>query len=261
MLYYLRRALAIYRGNLHNHGAHGVARVTAGFLLTILRPLATRVGLATRCCPCCGWRGRRFMPFLATGYISFDTLCPRCSSAPRHRAHRLFYEKHLHFSQRKGRLLYFAPEYNLVYFKANPALEVRTSNFPTGEADYHIDILDIPFPDNHWDYVICHRVIEHLSDDRRGLQELFRVLKPGGIAVISVPIDFELAKTVEYGRPNPLENEHYYYYGQDFITRIPDCMEIGAFRLNDIFSAREHAELALVDDYIFVCRKPDVAGI
>ena len=260
MTYYLRRVIAFYRGNFQNYGFRGVARVTAALFLHLFRPLVIRIGPRIRHCPCCGWRGSHFMPFLATGYIVFETQCPSCTSAPRHRAHRLFYENRLHFSQREGKLLYFAPEHNLVYFKANLKLEVKTSNYPDGEADYHIDMLDIPFADGQWDYIVCHRVVEHVSDDRRGMMELCRVLKPGGFAVISVPLDSDVEKTIEYGKPNPLENEHYYYYGKDFITRIPDCFEVDAYRFSDTFTAAEHTELALIDDYIFVCRKPDAAG-
>lgn len=259
--YYLGRIAAFYRGNYANYGLTGIARVTAALALTALAPLAVRIGSTKRACPCCGWEGRRFLPFLATGYIIFNTLCPRCSSAPRHRAHRIFYEERLGFSTRSGRLLYFAPEHNLTYFRRNPKLEVKTSNYPTGEADYCLDILDMPFGEGEWDYIVCHRVIEHLSDDRRGMQALLRVLKPGGFAVISVPIDASLATTVEYGAPNPLENEHYYYYGNDFRRRIPDGFEVEAYRFSESFSREQHRSLALIDDFIFVCRKPSRAAV
>lgn len=256
MIYYFRRVIAFYLGNYQNDGFRGVARVTAGLLLTLFGPLATRIGRPSHYCPCCGWRGSRFLPFLATGYIAFNALCPVCASRQRHRAHRLFYEKQMRFAERQGKLLYFAPEYNLVYFRAIPTLDVKTSNYPTGEADYCIDILDIPFADNEWDYIVCHRVIEHVSDDRRGLLELFRILKPGGLAIISVPIDSNLESTIEYGRPNPLENEHYYLYGRDFVSRVPECFRVDAYNFSEMFSAQEYEELALIDDYVFVCRKP-----
>ncbi len=253
--YYLQRILGFYQGNFRNYGLRGVLRVSAALAMTLLRPVTVRVGPTDRYCPCCGWRGSRFMPFLATGYIVFNTLCPSCASSPRHRAHRIFYEQRLQFSQRSGRLLYFAPERNLLYFRENPGLEVKTSSYPDGDTDFHIDIMAMPFPDNAWDYIVCHRVIEHLPDDRAGMREFFRVLKPGGFAVISVPIDSSAQATIEYGEPNPLENDHYYYHGMDFISRIPSEFKVESHRFSETFSREEHRQLGLIEDFIFVCRK------
>lgn len=49
------------------------------------------------------------------------------------------------------------------------------------------DILSIPFPDERFDAVIATDVIEHVPDDGKALSELFRVLRHGGFAVITVP--------------------------------------------------------------------------
>jgi len=48
-------------------------------------------------------------------------------------------------------------------------------------------VLDIPFPANYFDVVVCSEVIEHLPIKQLALDELYRVLKPGGIIVISTP--------------------------------------------------------------------------
>lgn len=48
-------------------------------------------------------------------------------------------------------------------------------------------ILEIPFPDNFFDIVISSEVIEHVPDQYKAMQELFRVLKPGGIMVLTTP--------------------------------------------------------------------------
>jgi SAM-dependent methyltransferase len=256
LLYFAKRIVAFYRGNFSTNGVRGVARVSLALAMTAFSGPISTLGAQRRHCPCCGWRGSRFLPFLATGYIAFETLCPVCSSAPRHRAHRIFYQQHLGFDQRHGRLLYFAPEHNLHYFRKNPRLEVKTSNYPARDADYCLDILDMPFDRDEWDYIICHRVIEHLSDDRRGMEAFLKILKPGGFAVISVPMDATVERTIDYGKPNPLENEHYYYYGADFIQRIPKGFQVESHRFSETFSPEQHEAMALIDDFIFVCRKP-----
>jgi hypothetical protein len=76
-----------------------------------------------------------------------------------------------------------------------------------------------------------------------------------------VPIDANLESTIEYGAPNPLENEHYYYYGRDFRGRIPDGFEVEAHRFSETFSREQHRALALIDDFIFVCRKRATAAL
>jgi|HubBroStandDraft_1064217.scaffolds.fasta_scaffold00117_20 ubiquinone/menaquinone biosynthesis C-methylase UbiE len=49
------------------------------------------------------------------------------------------------------------------------------------------DIEHIPFPDNTFDGIVCLGVMEYLSSDEPGLREMWRVLKPGAVAVITTP--------------------------------------------------------------------------
>ena len=47
--------------------------------------------------------------------------------------------------------------------------------------------LQLPFADNTFDKVICSEVLEHIPDFKAALQEIERVLKPGGLFCASVP--------------------------------------------------------------------------
>jgi SAM-dependent methyltransferase len=49
------------------------------------------------------------------------------------------------------------------------------------------DALALPFPDNTFDRIIASEVLEHVSDDQLALDEIFRVLKPGGTLAATVP--------------------------------------------------------------------------
>jgi glycosyltransferase involved in cell wall biosynthesis/SAM-dependent methyltransferase len=49
------------------------------------------------------------------------------------------------------------------------------------------DIHRLPFADESFDKILMSEVLEHLPDDRHGLAELFRILRPGGVLAISVP--------------------------------------------------------------------------
>lgn len=49
------------------------------------------------------------------------------------------------------------------------------------------DALDLPFPDGSFDRIICSEVLEHIWDDERAIQQLVRVLRPGGRLAVTVP--------------------------------------------------------------------------
>jgi ubiquinone/menaquinone biosynthesis C-methylase UbiE len=49
------------------------------------------------------------------------------------------------------------------------------------------NIYELPFPDDHFDGVLLSEILEHVEDDVRGLREVRRVLKPGGVVAITVP--------------------------------------------------------------------------
>jgi len=51
----------------------------------------------------------------------------------------------------------------------------------------HFDLTYCPLPDNSVDVAILLNVLEHIEDDVLAIQHLFRVLKPGGIAIVEVP--------------------------------------------------------------------------
>ena len=45
----------------------------------------------------------------------------------------------------------------------------------------------LPFPDQSFDMVLSHEVLEHVQDDRKSVREIIRVLKPGGRLLLFVP--------------------------------------------------------------------------
>ena len=49
------------------------------------------------------------------------------------------------------------------------------------------NIVNIPFQESSLDAVICSEVLEHVDSPNQSVQELIRVLKPGGIMALSVP--------------------------------------------------------------------------
>ena len=51
------------------------------------------------------------------------------------------------------------------------------------------DARNLPFPDSFFDLVVCLDVLEHIQEDHLVTSEIFRILKPGGNFLISVPED------------------------------------------------------------------------
>jgi ubiquinone/menaquinone biosynthesis C-methylase UbiE len=50
----------------------------------------------------------------------------------------------------------------------------------------------LPFPDSSFDHVVCLGVFEYLSTYERSLDEIYRVLRPGGLVIISLPTRISL---------------------------------------------------------------------
>jgi ubiquinone/menaquinone biosynthesis C-methylase UbiE len=80
--------------------------------------------------------------------------------------------------------------------------------------DYHVDLQKLPFKDATYDFIFASHVLEHVPDDKKAIQEIRRILKPGGIAILPVPIVCE--KTVEYPEANPHEAYHQRAPGLDY---------------------------------------------
>lgn len=56
------------------------------------------------------------------------------------------------------------------------------------ELDWVADLTDMPHvPSERFDAVVCHQVLEHVSEPVKALSEINRVLKTGGFFVLSVP--------------------------------------------------------------------------
>ena len=62
------------------------------------------------------------------------------------------------------------------------------------------DINVLPFPEENFDIIICSEVLEHLENYENTLNELYRVLKPQGRAIFSVPNAFYCLTITQYGK-------------------------------------------------------------
>ena len=57
-----------------------------------------------------------------------------------------------------------------------------------GSGSIHVfDGRHIPFPDDHFHHILCTEVLEHAEDPETLMMEMYRVLKPGGSLILTVP--------------------------------------------------------------------------
>ncbi|MGM0588345.1 MAG: class I SAM-dependent methyltransferase [Bacteroidota bacterium] len=64
---------------------------------------------------------------------------------------------------------------------------LQTGSFDQSNLDIVADITDVPEPDDSFDAILCVEVIEHVHNPVKALEELARLLKPGGTLIITAP--------------------------------------------------------------------------
>jgi SAM-dependent methyltransferase len=102
------------------------------------------------------------------------------------------------FTDADVRLLHFAPEPSLSrHFRARQSINYVTTDLEMSSVSIRMNITDLLFRDDTFDFILCSHVLEHVVDDRRAMRELNRVLKPTGCALVLVPVFPHLENTYE----------------------------------------------------------------
>ena len=178
----------------------------------------------SRTCPICGYYG----VFISVGHPSrWDARCPQCGSRERHRLTHLWVTEDGGDKLAGKRILHFAPEKAVMRQMRDNRL-YETADLHQKGVTHQADITRMPLRDSSYDVIIAHHVLEHIDDDRRAMRELFRLLTPGGIAILSVPLNASRQDTYENpGITTPGErfvhfsgDDHKRYYGLDFTDRL-----------------------------------------
>ena len=183
-------------------------------------------------CPICRYTGPFRDIHKGTG-LRKHARCPQCGSNERVRLQYLVITDLLanrDFSE--GSILHIAPESFFRRLLSPRFGEYRTCDLIKKKVDYNLDLQDLPFRSEVFDFVFASHVLEHVPDDRKALAEVRRILKPGGIAVLPVPIVGE--NTVEYPEANPNEFHHVRAPGMDYFDRYK-----GVFPRVDVFTSKD----------------------
>ncbi|MFB6453962.1 class I SAM-dependent methyltransferase [Chitinophaga sp. Hz27] len=197
-------------------------------------------------CPFCGYTSRNFDLMGSNSKVLIEkevvggqrrrARCYKCGSSDRERLLYAFfqYERDYLSKNNKKRILHIAPEKNLSreFLSADLDGYICGDKFTFGY-NYpahvrYVDVLELDFPENHFDLVICNHVLEHIPDDSTAMKQIYRVLKPGGEAVLQVPISANSASTLEdfavvsdEGRKELFgQEDHVRIYGQDYVQKL-----------------------------------------
>ena len=211
---------------------------------------------------------------IGSGYRENCT-CPRCFSKDRDRLIYLYLKNKTDIFIAHHKVLHIAPEAWLKeLFLRNPDIDYTSGVKKVTKMGYYydrmireLDITNLEMKDNLYDVVICNHVLEHIIDDELAISEIYRVLKPGGWAILQVPISAILEKTYEDNSILSKRSrekhfgqfDHVRIYGQDY----PKRLEKAGFKveranpINDSWYIENISKYALnTDEDLFIAHKP-----
>ncbi|GMR22233.1 MAG: hypothetical protein BMS9Abin37_0567 [Acidobacteriota bacterium] len=229
-------------------------------------------------CPLCDHRLRLFLPggahvpqlkhhkLVGLGFRAHRQ-CPVCLATDKERHQFLCISEQLAvFSGERIRLLHIAPEPNARrLLEASPRVDYFCGDLNSPQVDVRLDVRSIPYGDHTVDAILCSHVLEHIPEDREAVAELYRVLKPGGWAILQVPVSLSLEETMEEPRAQSEkeremqfgQSDHVRLYGRDYLNRL----SAAGFEVEPYNYATAHGITAahrnglIVDEDVYVCRK------
>ncbi|MEP6711837.1 MAG: methyltransferase domain-containing protein [Ferruginibacter sp.] len=184
-------------------------------------------------CPCCKSTFKEFAPF--GDNRRKNAWCPSCESLERHRLLWMYLEHNTPLYKTPLKVLHIAPE--TVFFshlKNQKNIDYHPGDiFPhlCPKGTQYFDLLNHNLPDESFDVIICNHVFQYIEDDKKAMQNVFKLMKPGGWGIMQVPIDTTKKVTYEDSSiTDPQERlkafglkEHVRYYSYDYADKLADA--------------------------------------
>lgn len=190
-------------------------------------------------CPVCKSKQASFTPLpnfyrqtaSRYGFIHFDkweTLsldaytCNKCGASDRERLYALWIDQQIAKDcfPKNAHVIHFAPEAVLSKkLKGLDCFNYKTADLLMDGVDYRVDLMDMPFGDEGFDFFICSHVLEHVANDDQAIQGLYQITKLGGCGILMAPILMGLEKTVEDSSVKD-EAGRWRLYGQNDHVRL-----------------------------------------
>jgi len=199
--------------------------------------------------------GSGFKRFLPYGYETQreNVLSPSTLSLERHRLLWIYLKQHTDFFTKPRKVLHFAPEQAFYKrFRKLSHLDYTTTDLNSPLADVKADICNLPFEEASFDFILCNHVLEHIPEDLKAMQELYRILRPGGMAILQIPQDlsreitFQDDSIVDPAKRAQIfgQYDHVRIYGRDYFAKLRSV----GFKVEEIDLSAE-MDPALVDQY------------
>jgi SAM-dependent methyltransferase len=191
-------------------------------------------------CPCCGQTHSGFkaggsksrilaeLQVVGGGYRT-GRKCPICSCFDRERLVYLFLAS-LETIFKNKLILHIAPERHVrILLECDNPSGYFSGSLRFRPNTPRMDITKISHDSNYFDLIVCNHVLEHIQDDRTAMGELYRVLKPGGLAILQVPISSKIKDSYEDSQMNTAElrlqafgqRDHVRIYAKDdYVARL-----------------------------------------
>jgi len=211
-------------------------RVAGMYFLRAQYPIYKGANVA---CPCCK---RKFKKFLTYGVNAREgALCPWCLALERHRLLWKYLKDKTEIYHKPLSVLHFAPEHQFQErLKAATNITYLSCDLDMPTAMDKQDITQLTYGDNSFDVILCNHVLEHIPDDAKAMQELYRVLKPSGWAILQTPMLDKPETLEDLTITDPKEQER--IFGQNDHVRI-----YGADKQQRLEAA---GFTVIVDDYV-----------
>jgi len=217
-----------------------VSKIFKFFLNLIPRPILIKLSYLVRPLLALSLRGntytdpidgKQFKSFLPYGYENprENVLSPSTLSLERHRLLWLYLKNETNFFTEKNKVLHFAPEQAFYKrFRKLSTIEYVTTDLNSPLADVKADICNLPFDTDSFDVIFCNHVLEHIPDDTKAMQELYRILKPGGWGIFQIPQDLNRDTTFEDDTITDRKErakifgqyDHVRIYGRDYFEKL-----------------------------------------
>ena len=213
--------------------------------------------------------GKKYRKLLPYGYGDVqreNALSPSSHSLERHRLMWLYLKRETDFFHKKRKLLHIAPEQCfLPLFRKMKNLDYITADLVSPIADVKMDVQNMPFENESYDVVFCNHVLEHVTDDKKALSEIYRVLRKDGFGIMQVPLRSDWAKTLEDPTITDREErirlfgqyDHLRMYGQDYPERLEELgFKVETYDISTYLSAEDFRRYALPKgEMLYVVRK------
>lgn len=195
--------------------------------------------------------------------------CPWCGSHDRERHLHLYMKTLGLLDQLKtADVLHFAPEKKLskLFEKYISGRYVKADLFPATNDIEKVDMTEMSFEDESFDFLIANHVLEHVDNHIKALREIRRVLKKGGYCILQTPyseklnktfsdpgIDNENSRLLAYG-----QEDHVRLFGKDIFSIISSVgLEPMVKRHADVLSDFEPKHYGVnVEEPLFLFRRP-----